>query len=120
MRKMISIVIAFMFVLGSFGCSKQPNRSENTTSNQKEPVILTPDFLNPDYAIGEHVYNVWAESGAIITKQDSNTGQYSYKLKCDSCGAVSPSTITAHRTSVLTAFTCDKCGHHQEVLIHVD
>ena len=67
-----------------------------------------------------YLYSVWAESGAVITSQDSSTGEFHYKLKCEACGYVKSGetlSFVSGGNGLTSSFTCSKCGNHQKVVI---
>ncbi|MBQ6039368.1 MAG: hypothetical protein IJL32_01110 [Oscillospiraceae bacterium] len=75
-------------------------------------------------------YYIYAEKGAVITKMDSKTGEFSWKGKCESCGTVSNTEHVGERLTLsvskkTTSFVCSnsKCdlwGKGQPVVIGCD
>lgn len=106
-----------------------PYTSTPTLSPTSTPYISTPKpaptptlapSTEPTPEPATYTYSVWAESGAVITSQDSSTGEFHYKLKCEACGDVKGGATLSFVSSgngLNTSFTCSKCGNHQKVVI---
>ncbi|MFB0921136.1 MAG: hypothetical protein QMB62_09680 [Oscillospiraceae bacterium] len=106
-----------------------PYTSTPTLSPTSTPYISTPKptptptlapSTEPTPEPATYTYSVWAESGAVITSQDSSTGEFHYKQKCEACGDVKGGATLSFVSSgngLNTSFTCSKCGNHQKVVI---
>ena len=106
-----------------------PYTSTPTLSTASTPDISTPKptpiptlvpSTEPTPEPAAYTYSVWAESGAVITSQDSSTGEFHYKQKCEACGDVKGGATLSFVSSgngLNTSFTCSKCGNHQKVVI---
>ena len=93
-----------------------------TPSQEHTPIpVPTPaPTTEPTPEQVTYTYSVWAESGAVITAQDSATGEFHYKQKCEACGEVkNGATLSYVRggNGLTSSFTCSKCGNHQKVVI---
>lgn len=65
------------------------NETQDNTSIDKDDKDTTP--AEPENkALIEYVktYYVYAEQGAVVTWFDSQTGEFRYKAKCETCGQV--------------------------------
>lgn len=92
--------------------------SEITTQNDTDSVLPTREYVES--------YNIYAEKGAIITKTDSQTGEFSWKAKCEFCGkeVSGVGNSYAHLTSgkLKGSFTCTNAqcsarGKNQDYVI---
>ena len=109
---------------------------ESVTTETEETTIPAIQATETEYIIPEpskeyvETYYIYAEKGAVITKMDSKTGEFSWKGKCESCGTVSNSEHVGERLTLSvskknTSFVCSnsKCdlwGKGQPVVIGCD
>lgn len=158
MKKVIYICLLCVATLSLYSCeggSSSEAQSESTTQSEStnlaestektEAVVTDSTTVSMTSAIvaeteanvipepeKEYVetYYIYAEKGAVITKMDSKTGEFSWKGKCESCGTVSNtenggSRLTTNGSSKNTSFVCQnqKCdlwGKGQPVVIGCD
>lgn len=83
------------------GCGTKEDSSANkkeesayaVSSEMKEEGISTTKSEAEKKTHSEYVttYSVYAEQGAVVTWYDSQTGQFRYKDKCETCGQVASS-----------------------------
>ena len=91
----------------------EPNEPEENTSGYHEEYVET--------------YYISALEGAVITWQDSKTGEYEFVGKCVSCGRSESSTHSAQSTSgtsnygfVCTNSKCPLAGKSQQIRIKAE
>ena len=98
-----------------------PSPATTQTSVPSNMPVQTPapsSVNTPEAAT--YTYSVWAESGAVITSQDSSTGEFRFKQRCEDCGEVKDGetlSFVKGGSGMTTSFTCSKCGNHQKVVI---
>ena len=95
-----------------------PRISAPTPTSTPTATLIPTPVPTPEEVT--YTYSVCAESGAVITSQDSATGKFVYKKKCEVCGHVEngDSLIFVSGGSGMTSsFTCSKCGNHQKIVI---
>ncbi len=83
------------------GCGTKEDSSANkkeesayaVSSEMKEESISTtkPEAEKKTHSEYVTTYSVYAEQGAVVTWYDSQTGQFRYKDKCETCGQVASS-----------------------------
>lgn len=129
MRKIITLVIALTLLFSFCSCAgtgekETPASQENGTieapvtesavtgMQQSHPSEL-PTETTARQSHQEYVetYFIYAESGAVVTWFDSQTGEFTYKWKCESCGTTqggetSGNRLTANGASSNSGFTC--------------
>ena len=103
------------------GCGTKEDSSANkkeesayaVSSEMKEESISTtkPEAEKKTHSEYVKTYSVYAEQGAVVTWYDSQTGQFRYKDKCETCGQVSSSEhsgglFVGEGSSYNAGFTC--------------
>ena len=75
------------------GCGTKDESAYAVSSEMKEESISTTKPGAEEKTHSEYVktYSVYAEQGAVVTWYDSQTGQFRYKDKCETCGQVASS-----------------------------
>ncbi|MBQ3969430.1 MAG: hypothetical protein II685_02955, partial [Clostridia bacterium] len=129
MRKIITLVIA-LTLLFSF-CSCAGTGEKETPASQENGTIESPVTESPVTEIQQaqpsetmpettarqshqeyfETYFIYAESGAVVTWFDSQTGEYNYKWKCESYGTTQGGETVGNRlisngASSNDGFTC--------------
>ena len=124
MRKIITLVIALTLLFSFCSCAgtgeKEAPASQETgntmspvTGTQQTQPSETPTETTASQPHQEYVetYFIYAESGAVVTWFDSQTGEFRYKWKCESCGTTQGGETSGHRltasgSSLDSGFTC--------------
>jgi len=120
-----AVVVVSIFCIisfsGLFGKNIESNGDTTTSSESKENETYNYNANSTTASSNSLGYNAYAESGAVITKIDHNTGEYWYVKKCESCGYVSPGTTSGFCGGpggyITSSFTCPKCGAYQKIVI---
>ncbi len=124
MKKIIALVIALTLLFSLCSCAKTGEK-ESPASNQNSQTELpvtdaqqtqSPEVSTETTARQSHqeyveTYFIYAESGAVVTWFDSQTGEFTYKWKCESCGTTLGGETSGHRltasgSSLDSSFTC--------------
>lgn len=124
MKKIIAFVIALTLLFSLCSCVKTGEK-ESPASNQNSQTELpvtdaqqtqSPETIPETTAKQPHqeyveTYFIYAESGAFVTWFDSQTGEFTYKWKCESCGTTQGGETSGHRltasgSSLDSGFTC--------------
>lgn len=119
---MFVIVLTLLFAFCScVGISEKETPPSNQNSHIEPPVTIdqqtepseTPSETTEKQPHQEYVetYFIYAESGAVVTWFDSQTGEFRYKWKCESCGTTqngetSGNRLTSNGASSNDGFTC--------------
>ena len=124
MKRIITFVIALTLLFAFCSCvgtgekeTPTPRKNGNTdppateiqqTQPSEVPTETTARQPHQEYV---ETYFIYAESGAVVTWFDSQTGEFRYKWKCESCGTTqngetSGNRLTANGSSLDTGFTC--------------
>ena len=101
-KKIISLALMLgLSVTVINGCGTKEDSSANkkeesayaVSSEMKEESISTtkPEAEKKTHSEYVTTYSVYAEQGAVVTWYDSQTGQFRYKDKCETCGQVASS-----------------------------
>ncbi len=124
MKRFITFVITFTLLFAFCSCAgtgeqKVPTSQENgntespATEMQQTQPTESPTETTARQPHQEYVetYFIYAESGAVVTWFDSQTGEFRYKWKCETCGTTqngetSGNRLTANGSSLDTGFTC--------------
>lgn len=124
MKRIITFVIALALLFSLCSCAgtgeqKVPTSRENGTAEipatgiQQTQPSETPTETTASQPHQEYVetYFIYAESGAVVTWFDSQTGEFRYKWKCESCGTTQGGETSGHRltasgSSLDSGFTC--------------
>lgn len=124
MRKIITLVIALTLLFSFSSCAgtgekETPASQENgntespaTEMQQTQPTeSLAETTARQPHQEYVETYFIYAESGAVVTWFDSQTGEFRYKWKCESCGTTqggetSGYRLTASGSSLDSGFTC--------------
>lgn len=102
--------------------SKSETNSSDISVTETQSTILTEPEKEPVVN-----YYIYAEKGAVITKLNSKTGEFSWKGKCEACGKVDNTLhggrdLKSNNQKLNTSFVCSnsKCslwGKLQPVVI---
>ena len=124
MKRVITFVIALTLLFAFCSCvgtgekeTPTPRKNGNTdppateiqqTQPSEVPTETTARQPHQEYV---ETYFIYAESGAVVTWFDSQTGEFTYKWKCESCGTTqggetSGNRLTANGSSLDSGFTC--------------
>ena len=123
MKKKILIALVLLtaaaaVLLAACGSDKNGGRNaEATTAKNSAYTAQSKTTEAPETKKGresheEYVetYYIYAETGAVVTWYDSQTGEYKYKEKCEECGWTSGGEHTGGslgpRASFTSSFTC--------------
>ena len=124
MKRIITFVIVLTLLFTFCSCAgngekETPTSQENgntelpATGMQQTQPSETPSETTEKQPHQEYVetYFIYAESGAVVTWFDSQTGEYNYKWKCESCGTTQGGETSGHRltasgSSLDSGFTC--------------
>ncbi len=124
MKRIITFVIALTLLFAFCSCTgtgeqKKPTLRENdntespVTEMQQTQPTEPPTETTARQPHQEYVetYFIYAESGAVVTWFDSQTGKFRYKWKCESCGTTQGGETSGHRlnargSSLDSGFTC--------------
>lgn len=124
MKRIITFVIVLTLLFTFCSCTgigekETPPSNKNshiepqvTIDQQTEPPE-TPSETTEKQPHQEYVetYFIYAESGAVVTWFNSQTGEFKYKWKCESCGMTQGGETTGHRlissgSSLDSGFSC--------------
>ncbi len=124
MKRIITFVIALALLFSLCSCAgigeKEMSPSQEK-GNTMSPVTGTQQTEPPEAPAEttakqprqEYVetYFIYAESGAVVTWFDSQTGEFRYKWKCETCGTTQGGETTGHRlissgSSLNSGFSC--------------
>lgn len=92
------------------GCGTKEDSSAN--KKEEESISTTkPEAEKKTHSEYVTTYFVYAEQGAVVTWYDSQTGQFRYKDKCETCGQVASSEhsgglFVGEGSSYSAGFTC--------------
>ena len=124
MKRIITFVITFTLLFAFCSCDgtgeqKVPTSRENgntelpatgmqQTQPSEPPTETTARQPHQEYV---ETYFIYAESGAVVTWFNSQTGEFKYKWKCESCGTTqngetSGYRLTSNGASSNDGFTC--------------
>ena len=83
----------------------------NTSKDEENNNTTTAEPKNKTHTEYVKTYTVYAEQGAVVTWFDSQTGQFKYKDKCETCGQVASgehggSLFVGEGFSYNAGFTC--------------
>ena len=124
MKRIITFVIAFTLLFAFCSCAgtgEKETPASHGNGNTESPVTEmqqtqpseTPTETTARQPHQEYVetYFIYAESGAVVTWFDSQTGEFTYKWKCESCGTTQGGETSGHRltasgSSLDSGFTC--------------
>ncbi len=124
MKRIITLVIALTLLFAFCSCAgtdekETPTSRENgntmspVTGTQQTQPSEPPTETTASQPHQEYVetYFIYAESGAVVTWFDSQTGEFTYKWKCESCGTTQGGETSGHRltasgSSLDSSFTC--------------
>ena len=121
MKKIIVLLIMVVLtatVLSACSMGNETPTSENTfdyasyfaTDENTQPQITDEQSGNSYHQEYVETYFIYAEQGAVVTWFDSQTGEFSYKEKCEQCGWVSGNEHFGQklgpRSSFTASFTC--------------
>ena len=124
MKRIITFVIALTLLFAFCSCAgtseqKKPTLRENgntmspVTGTQQTQPSEPPTETTARQPHQEYVetYFIYAESGAVVTWFDGQTGEFTYKWKCESCGTTQGGETSGHRltangSSLDSGFTC--------------
>ena len=140
-KRIISIALMLaLLVTAISGCGTKEGSSTNNNEEESPSVVSSEMKANDEIkSTGElaaekkthseyvKTYSVYAEQGAVVTWFDSETGQFRYKDKCETCGQVasgehSGGLFVGEGSSYNAGFTCtnSKCsmwGKSQRAII---
>ena len=124
MKKIIALVIALTLLFSLGSCAKTGEK-ESPASNQnsqtelpltdaqqtQSPKVSTETTARQPHQEYVETYFIYAESGAVVTWFDGQTGEFTYKWKCESCGTTQGGETSGHRltangSSLDSGFTC--------------
>lgn len=145
MKRIITFVIALILIVSFCSCTgtgKKETPASQVNGTIEALVTETPETeiqqTQPSEVLIEaterqshqeyvETYFIYAESGAVVTWFDSQTGEYNYKWKCESCGTTQGGETTGnHLTSngassnsgfVCTNSNCAMWGKSQRAII---
>ena len=124
MKRIITFIIALTLLFAFCSCAgtgekethtsrengntESPATEAQQTQPSEPPVETTARQSHQEYV---ETYFICAESGAVVTWFDSQTGEFTYKWKCESCGTTqngetSGNRLTASGSSLDSGFTC--------------
>ena len=124
MKRIITFIIALTLLFAFCSCAgtgekETPASRENgntefpvtemqQTQPSEAPTATTARQPRQEYV---ETYFIYAESGAVVTWFDSQTGEFRYKWKCESCGTTQGGETSGHRlissgSSLDSGFTC--------------
>ena len=124
MKRIITFVIALTLLFAFCSCAgtgekETPASQENgntespatgiqQTQPSEPPTETTARQPHQEYV---ETYFIYAESGAVVTWFDSQTGEYNYKWKCESCGTTQGgetmgNRLTSSASSLNSGFVC--------------
>lgn len=124
MKRFITFVITFTLLFAFCSCAatgdkEAPTSRENgntelsavgiqLTQPSEAPTETTASQPHQEYV---ETYFIYAESGAVVTWFDSQTSEFTYKWKCESCGTTQGGETSGHRltasgSSLDSGFTC--------------
>ena len=124
MKRVITFVIALTLLFAFCSCAgtgekEAPTSRENgntesaVTEMQQTQPTESPAETTARQSHQEYVesYFIYAESGAVVTWFDSQTGEFTYKWKCESCGTTQGGETSGHRltasgSSLDSGFSC--------------
>lgn len=124
MKRVITFVIASTLLFAFCSCAatgekEAPTSRKNGNTElpaagiQQTQPSETPTETTASQPHQEYVetYFIYAESGAVVTWFDSQTGEFRYKWKCESCGTTQGGETSGHRltasgSSLDSGFTC--------------
>ena len=105
---LVLLTAAAAVLLAACGSDKTGGRNTEATTAKSSAYTAqsktteAPETKKGREAHEEYVetYYIYAETGAVVTWYDSQTGEYKYKCKCEECGHISSSEHTNHRLTV--------------------
>lgn len=124
MKRVITFVIALTLLFAFCSCAatgekEAPTSRENgntesavtemqQTQPSEAPTETTASQPHQEYV---ETYFIYAESGAVVTWFDNQTGEFTYKWKCETCGTTQGgetlgNRLTANGSSLDSGFTC--------------
>lgn len=124
MKRIITFVIALTLLFAFCSCAgtgeketlaspEISNTEAQVTVDQQTQPSETPTETTARQPHQEYVetYFIYAESGAVVTWFDSQTGEFRYKWKCETCGTTqngetSGKRLTSNGASSNDGFTC--------------
>ncbi len=131
---LLVITVMFMTVLIS-ACTGSTGESSTDSADYEYGIVSNTavengetDSVTENNTVHEYVetYYIYAEQGAVITWFDPQTGEYSYKEKCETCGWTSGGEHMGGRLGPQASFTssfscknsnCSMWGSSQPVKI---
>jgi len=140
MKRFITFVITFTLLFAFCSCAgtgEQETPSSRENGNTMSPVTGTQQTEPPEAPAEttarqphqEYVetYFIYAESGAVVTWFDSQTGEFRYKWKCETCGTTQGGETSGHRLTASGSFldsgftctnpNCEMWGKSQRAVI---
>jgi hypothetical protein len=106
------------------GNAESPVTEMQQTQPTEPPTETTSRQSHQEYV---ETYFIYAESGAVVTWFDSQTGEFNYKWKCESCGTTQGGETTGNRLTsngassnsgfVCTNSNCAMWGKSQRAII---
>lgn len=123
MKKLFALIIAFALCISLCACGKaketthNPAATDNSGSTEiildttESTVALSQTTEQKSHQEFVETYSIYAESGAVVTWFDSQTGEFRYKWKCEICGTTqngetSGHSLTANGQSLNNGFVC--------------
>ena len=124
MKRIITFVIALTLLFAFCSCAgtgeketpvsrdngnaESPVTEVQQTQLSEPPTETTARQPHQEYV---ETYFIYAESGAVVTWFDSQTGEFTYKWKCESCGTTQGGETSGQRlmssgSSLDSGFTC--------------
>lgn len=121
MRKIIVLLVTVVLtatILSACSMGNETPTDENTfdyasyfaTDENTQPQVTDAQSRASYHQEYVETYYIYAEQGAVVTWFDSQTGEFNYKEKCESCGWTSGGEHTGGslgpRASYTSSFTC--------------
>jgi hypothetical protein len=124
MKNIIPFLIALTLLVSLCSCTgtgEKESPASNQNSQTELPVTDAQQTQSPEISTEttarqshqEYVetYFIYAESGAVVTWFDSQTGEFKYKWKCETCGTTQNGETSGHRltasgSSLDSGFVC--------------
>lgn len=124
MKRFITFVITFTLPVAFCSCAATDEKEAPTSreNGNTESAVTEMQQTQPSEAPAEttarqphqeyvETYYIYAELGAVVTWFDSQTGEFRYKWKCESCGTTQGGETSGHRltasgSSLDSGYTC--------------
>lgn len=112
MKKLFALIIAFALCISLCACGKaketthNPAATDNSGSTEiildttESTVALSQTTEQKSHQEFVETYSIYAESGAVVTWFDSQTGEFRYKWKCEICGTTQNGETSGHSLTV--------------------